>query len=131
MRGTYQNPPDKEIAAIPVPPGWAELDATFDGATLGGRHFAAANGLLAILSCDEISGKKWLHLSVSRRSRTPTYEDLVWARDGFLGRDEPAYQVFPKSTEHRNLHNYCLHLWRCLDGDPFPDPIGERSGTIG
>jgi hypothetical protein len=117
--------PEVIEASIRTPPGWTEVRAR-----VGGRAFKSHTGLAAIVSVDEIMRKRWLHVSISRASRTPTYDDLAWAKEGFIGPDLPAYQVFPRSAEHRNLHPNCLHLWAPLDGDPFPDELGERAESV-
>lgn len=97
-----------------------------------GRAFITKDrGMKALVSVDEINGAEWLHLSVSRKSRCPTYEDLQEAHASFLDPDKPAYQVFPRRDEHRNFHATCLHLWQPLGPDPFPDPLLERANTIG
>lgn len=90
----------------------------------------ATRGMVVVVDETEIDGRRWRHLSVSRRSRTPSYDDLVRVRRLFFGDAEPAYQVFPRAGEHRNLHEHCLHLWKGVGFDPFPDPHGERQGTI-
>lgn len=82
----------------------------------------SAQGLLVIGSGNtERDGKRWLHLSMSRRSRLPTYDDLCLVKDTFIGRDRLAVQVFARTADHVNHAKFCLHLWSCLDGDPVPD----------
>jgi hypothetical protein len=39
----------------------------------------------------------------------------------FIGDGRKAIQVFAPVAEHVNIHEFCLHLWHCLDGDPLPD----------
>lgn len=98
----------------------------------GGRTWVGkTNGLRVSVSVDEINKVQWLHLSVSRKSRTPSYDDLVLVRRLCFGETEPAYMVFPRREEHRNFMPYCLHLWSCLGKAPFPDPLGERADTVG
>lgn len=58
----------------------------------------------------------WFHISVSRRSRLPTWEDLAKVKRDFLGPEVEAYQVLAKESQHVNVHAYCLHLWAPLDG---------------
>ncbi len=115
------------VKAIKAPPNWPEIDATM---TWAARCWSG-NGMRVLVTCDTINGAEWVHLSVSRRSRTPSYEDLCLVRRIFFREDRPAYHVFPKVDEHRNFHAYCLHLWLPLGADPFPDPLGERANTIG
>jgi hypothetical protein len=112
-------PPD-EWPGIPVLDAWHFL----------GRA-PNTNGLVAIVSLMQIDGKAWLHLSVSRRSRTPSYEDLVRTRSVLLSVDAPVYFVLPKGTEHVDFHPHCLHLWQPVAHDPFPDPLRERMNSVG
>lgn len=81
-----------------------------------------AQGLLVICSASwEADGKRWMHVSMSRHSRLPTYEDMCMVKDAFIGRERMAVQVFARAAEHVNHAPLCLHLWSCLDGDPTPD----------
>lgn len=121
------------IKAMKVPPEWMEINP-FNGMTLGGRAFAG-RGMAVIITVDSIRDpdgveQEWLHLSISRKSKMPEYADLQMVQRFFLDEGKPAYQVFPKKSEHRNLHNFCLHLWQPLTKDPFPDAFGDRAGTV-
>ena len=110
----------------PCPVGFREVRVV-----AGDQGFVSLDGgLTVITSIDEINGAEWIHISVSRRSRMPTYEDLARVKSAFIGDAHPAYQVFPRKAEHRNLHSFCLHLWSPVGKDPFPDPLGERADTI-
>lgn len=75
-------------------------------------------------------GRWWLHVSVARPDRMPTYADLQDLKAFWIGGDLQALQVFPPRAKHVNIHRFCLHLWACLDpaGDGLPD-FG-RAGTI-
>jgi hypothetical protein len=70
--------------------------------------------------------KRWLHVSVSRRSRLPSWEDLKLVKATFIGEDKTAIQVFPSQDKYVNFHPYVLHLWHCVDGDPVPDFTSGR-----
>lgn len=108
-----------------LPAGWHVDRDGYDG-----RSYMNANGLLVFASASvELDGKRWLHVSVSRRSRLPSWEDLRAVKDAFIGRDRTALQVLPPAAKHVNIHAYCLHLWSCLDGDPTPD-FTRGSGSI-
>jgi len=69
----------------------------------------------------EMDKKRWLHLSIARPDRLPTWDELKTAKTLFLGRETMAIQVMPPESKYVNQHPYCLHLWHCLDGDPCPD----------
>ena len=60
-------------------------------------------------------GRDWIHISMSRRSRMPSYEDMAKVKRDFLGEDVEAYQVFAKTEDHVNIHSFCLHLWAPMD----------------
>lgn len=70
----------------------------------------------------------WIHLSVSRRDRIPSYMELCEVKALFIGPERKAIQVFPRQSEHYNFHPNCLHLWSPIDSDPLPDfrnPTGQ------
>lgn len=69
----------------------------------------------------ERDGRRWIHLSAARPKRLPSWEDLVLVRDVVLGRDAKALHVLAPIKEHVNIHQHCLHLWHCVDGDGLPD----------
>jgi hypothetical protein len=85
--------------------------------------------LLSVADCYG-DGKRWLHVSLARRDRMPSYEELAEVKEAFVGPRRQAVMVMPRRERHVNLHPYCLHLWCCLDtkGDGLPD-FG-RHGTI-
>lgn len=68
---------------------------------------------------DEAS--RWMHLSLSRSDRLPSWEELRDAKNELLGRHVRAIQVLPPGDEYVNIHPNVLHLWVCLDGDAVPD----------
>lgn len=81
-----------------------------------------ANGLLVICTgAVEADDKRWVHVSMSRRSRLPSYDDMCLVKDQFIGRDKLALQLFVPAHQHVNIATNCLHLWHCMDGDPTPD----------
>jgi hypothetical protein len=88
---------------------------------MDGARYANDAGLTVILSgAIEEDGRRWLHLSISHRSRLPKWRELVAVRDLFPG-DVYCYQVLPPQEKHVNIHPRVLHLWHCLDGNPLPD----------
>jgi hypothetical protein len=46
---------------------------------------------------------------------------MSYVKDLFWKPEECVVQYHPPMSEHINLHNYCLHLWRQKDGT-FPMP---------
>lgn len=110
---------------------WVEVHGTIPGAQTFRGSAPKTNGLVAIVDTLTIDGKEWRHLSVSRRSRTPSHEDMMEAADAFLDRDHVALSIYPKRSEWVNLHEHCLHLWQPLGFDPVPDPHLERARSVG
>lgn len=99
-----------------LPASWRLIRATADGAAYQNQ------GLRVIASvARELDGRLWLHVSCSRGSRIPSWEDLGSVKDTFIG-DRYAYQVFPTRAKYVNINPYVLHLWAPLEGDqPLPD----------
>lgn len=67
------------------------------------------------------SGEGWEHVSVSRRSKTPSYEDMVWVKQQFWSDDECVMQLHVPEKDHVNCHPNCLHLWRPIN-ESIPRP---------
>jgi hypothetical protein len=66
-------------------------------------------------------GKRWIHLSMSRGDKKlPTWSEMTWLRDEFIGKDTKAIIVLAPAAEHCNLAE-AHHIWHCVDGDPLPD----------
>jgi hypothetical protein len=79
--------------------------------------------LFAILEVESHDdGRRWAHLSVSAQNpkRIPTWKELRWAKEHFLG-DRRAIQVLPPRSEYINIRPNVLNLYACLDDNPLPD----------
>ena len=110
------------------PKGWTKTawDAPMQYA------FRGPNGLLVITSDpftfpDEIG--TWVHVSMSRVDKIPSYEDMALVKKLFIGRKWDAIQVFPRESEHVNIHPFCLHLWGRRDERSHPE-FTMGTGTI-
>ena len=70
-------------------------------------------------------GEGWDHVSVSilRKKRCPTWEEMCWLKDLFFDETELVVQYHPPKSDHVNMHPYCLHLWRFQGDMPKPDKI--------
>lgn len=119
----------RQYKPSPPPKGWRKVTDALDGAADDHR-----SGLRAILSGQRAAdGRRWLHLSLSRKKRPRSWDELSAARDALLPPDRYAYQVLPPRDRWVNIHPYCLHLWCPLDGGPpLPDvsallPNGRRT----
>lgn len=69
-------------------------------------------------------GYGWEHVSVSLKNqkRCPTWEEMCAIKDMFFKPEEVVMQLHPKQSEYVNLHPYCLHLWRPINGLMIPEP---------
>lgn len=89
------------------------------------------NGLRLIeTAARERDCRVWLHVSFSRASRLPDYEDSELVRRLFIGEDRESYAVFPPRERWVNRHQYCLHLWTCLDEPNGVLPDFRHQGEI-
>jgi hypothetical protein len=94
-----------------LPPGWKVDSLAVDGAFY--RH--SGLGLIAALSCStELDGRVWLHVSVSRRSRIPSWDDISLVKEIFLG-DREAVIVMPPRARYVNIHPFVLHAFALRD----------------
>jgi len=104
---------------LPAPAGYREVRAP------GGwpqRAYRRMDGLVVIVSANvERDGRTWLHVSLSRASKLPSWSDLRAVKNAFIGPEKMAVQVLPREAEYVNLHPFTLHLWHCQDTDPVPD----------
>lgn len=57
-------------------------------------------------------GAMWEHVSVSRRDRTPTWNEMCQVKDLFWGAEDCVVQFHPPRSDYVNNHPNCLHLWR-------------------
>lgn len=82
-----------------------------------GRHGQSLN----VIASD---GEGWEHVSVSRRDRCPTWEEMCQIKALFWDDDDCVIQYHPPKSEYVNNHSYCLHLWRPVGITlPMPDSI--------
>lgn len=107
-----------DLKSPPLPLGWVMVEKRQDGEA----YINKTIGLTVIISAQIEDDQTWFHVSMSRRSRMPTYEDTKLIKRLFLGTKTHAYQVFPPDDENINIHPYCLHLWSLVGGKPaLPD----------
>lgn len=109
----------EEFVPTILPPHWRLVQSTLDGA-----QYACSNGLFVIASASvEGDKKRWLHVSMSRKNRIPSWEDIVEVKNTIVGMNRKAIQVLPVQKEYVNIYSNVLHLWACLEpeGDGLPD----------
>ena len=106
------------------------INAQLEGVQPGRDGYSARYQHLVIIYSEgiELDGRRWLHVSCSRKDRTiPTYDDLVTLKTLTLGTDTEAYQVFPPAHRHIDIAGrgdrpiQVLHLWSCMTGPVLPD----------
>lgn len=76
-------------------------------------------------------GSLFFHVSLARRDRLPSYEELHAVRRVMFRRNSTVLQVFPPEEEHVNIHPHCLHLWECLDGWEGPPDLRQHDPLLG
>lgn len=90
-----------------------------------GHYGDRCNGFIFLkqkgLAIQFSDGLGWEHVSVSRRSKVPTYEDMCWVKDLFWDPEDCVMQLHVPAEEHINAHPYCLHLWRPMH-EEIPRP---------
>ncbi len=97
---------------------------------IGAGCFLRRDYLRVIMSVELKGGdpRRWLHVSLSRDTGLPSWEDLREVKRIFIGRDRKAIQVLPPEDEYVNMNPHVLHLWCCLNEDVLPD--FRRKGTL-
>ena len=76
------------------------------------------------------SGFGWEHVSVSRRNRTPTWEEMAFVARLFFEPDETLIQYRPPADEYVNDHPFCLHWWRPIGVELPRPPKWMVGGTL-
>jgi hypothetical protein len=100
------------------PDGWRLVSLDGDGSV--------------IVSCAPApdDGVEWVHASMTREGRVPSYEDLCLLHRAVFGPGGWSYQVFAPEVEHVNIHPHALHLWGRRDGQPAMRNFTDGLGTI-
>lgn len=66
----------------------------------------------------------WEHVSVSTRGRVPLWAEMEFIKRLFFEDHETCFQLHVPVTQHINVHEFCLHIWRPTDRDiPLPPSI--------
>lgn len=97
---------------------------------LDGMAFRKGSMIVIVSIAEERDGETWLHVSVSRPNKYPTYEELKRVKEIFVGADRDAIQIFPKKRDHVNIHNYCFHLFSCLNRNGILPDFTHGTGSI-
>ncbi|WP_319759544.1 hypothetical protein [Maridesulfovibrio sp.] len=97
-----------------LPLSWEERPSHLEGAAFFVRDNLTSLAVFASVDMMfDNAGKscEWIHLSVSRQAKLPSWDDLKDVKGTFLGDHREAVQVLPKAEDYINLHPFCLHLW--------------------
>lgn len=73
------------------------------------------NVYLKVAVSHDFDGKiTWEHVSVMPKNskRLPTYQEMNFIKMLFWEPEDEVIHFFPKESEHCNLVDNCLHLWR-------------------
>jgi len=105
-----------EICRSVLPADWHCREAFGNAA-----WYIHRGGLRVCVEVEMNESDRWIHVSLSRPDRIPTYNDLKLVKELFIGADRKAIQILPSRSEHYNLHEFCLHLYSPFDKDPLPD----------
>lgn len=136
MTITLQDVPDayeEDLLPRVLPAGWHRLRApgpAFECDGIGGLR-----GVKVLFSIGvEEDGRQWIHVSLSRRGRVPSWDDCVAVKRIFLGDARYAYQVIPPQADHYDLGMpglHVLHLWALVAGESaLPNFLRARGGTL-
>jgi hypothetical protein len=86
--------------------------------------------LLVLVSAGD-ENVPWEHVSVSTRTRCPTWPEMAWVKSLFFDDEEHVMELHPAKSDYVNYHPYCLHLWRPLR-EAIPKPpsiaVGPKEG---
>jgi hypothetical protein len=58
------------------------------------------------------SGGGWDHVSVSLPDRCPYWDEMCRIKRLFFKPEEVVMQLHPAESKYKNVHKFCLHLWR-------------------
>lgn len=73
-------------------------------------------------------GMGWEHVSVSRKDRPPTWDEMCQIKDMFWDDEDCVVQYHPPKSHYVNNHPNCLHLWRPT-GVELPAPMSILVGV--
>lgn len=101
------------------------------GATYGAFQVKFNGVILRIIATDGHDGEKdtgWEHVSCHvidltfGKARTPKWDEMCFVKSLFWKDDEVVVQFHVAATDHINIHEHVLHLWRWTKGEfPLPD----------
>lgn len=117
----------KEFVRGILPDSWMMINGAADGASFAMLNQSGAV-ILTVIASQKIEAdyKRWIHISVARDDRLPSWDDVKMVKDLFIGKDKKAIQILPEEDKYVNINPNCLHLFYCLDDDGLPEFSGFR-----
>lgn len=89
----------------------------------------ARNQTLRVIVSDKLG---WEHVSVSRKDRCPTWEEMCAIKDLFWDHEDTVMQLHPPKADWVSNHEFCLHLWRPTDAEiPRPPALMVGVASLG
>ena len=112
-----RNPPDPRLSQARVRTGLLRSDDSLGN--VGAFSIKGPRGTrLTIVASN---GMGWEHVSVSCKSRCPSWNEMCWVKDLFWNDEEAVVQYHPPKSTYIDCHPHCLHLWKPLLVDlPLP-----------
>lgn len=83
-------------------------DITVNGGAAWVAHPLEKHLILVVFSF----GGGWDHVSASYKHRCPTWDEMCFVKDLFFHDNECVVQYHPPKADYKNIHPFCLHLWR-------------------
>lgn len=92
------------------------------GPDAGAFLLRSPQGVLLMVIATSSDG--WEHVSVSHRTRCPTWDEMEFVKRRLFRPWATVMQLHVPPSDHISLHPFCLHLWRPL-GQLIPRPPNE------
>lgn len=95
---------------------------------VNGRSFMV---VASIDNCGPSGMMEHISVTMKNQKRCPTWEEMAAIKDMFFLPEEECVQYHPKHSEYVNLHEFCLHIWRPVDGRlQMPVPEQEKCFAV-
>lgn len=65
--------------------------------------------VIGIIASD---GLGWDHVSVSLANRCPNWREMCYVKSLFWDDEQAVMQIHVPKSQHINIHEFCLHMWR-------------------
>ena len=76
----------------------------------GGDGWVTIRGTIFIVVYS--NGGGWDHVSVSNKSRCPSWGEMCIIKDIFFEEEECCVEYHPAKSNYVNIHPNCLHIWK-------------------